>query len=257
MGKGEIHTLTKFLCFCYLHHKAIIMIRFTAFILSIVICLSASTQDCGSYLVLKKNNIIEYSIVGVDRSGTWTVKDVKSDSNSCRATISARYPFIGKKYREYEFDVLFEDNVLKLSISGMLGGSIVPEKKKKSDGDDVQEDIFIEYPSTMEVGQTFDNVVGDLNMRNLIGKGSSKVRISIINREVVGKETVSTPTGKYECFKITFDMGVKDVNISTLDHKSHYTEWFAPGVGVVKTMATGGVLSSETLVSVLSSVKSN
>jgi len=232
------------------------MIRFTAFASSIIICLSASAQDCGSSLLLKKNSTIEYSLIGADRVLTWTVKDVKSDSSSCRATISARFPFIGKKYREYEFDVLLENDVMKVSVNSMIGARAEIEKKKKEE-ENVKEDLFIEYPSKMEVGQTFENVVGDLKMRNLIGKGSSIMRISIINREVVGKETVSTPTGKYECFKITYDMGVRDVNISTLDQKVHYTEWFAPGVGVVKSMATGGAAGNETYVSVLSSVKAN
>jgi hypothetical protein len=232
------------------------MIRFTTFILSIIICLSARSQDCGNYLLLKKNTTLDYTMVGTDRTGSFMVKDVKSDSNGCRATITARYPFIGKKYRESDYEVLLENNVFKLSVYGKLIG-MRPAKKEKKDNNDSQEDLFIDYPSNMEVGQTFENIVADLDMANLFGKGSSKMRVSIINREVTGKETVSTPTGKYECFKITYDMGLKSIGFNTMDQKSRYTEWFAPGVGLVKFMASGGILGDESYVSVLSAVKSN
>jgi hypothetical protein len=238
--------------FFYLHCKGISMIRFITFILCVFISQLSHAQECGSYLLLKKNTTLEYSAPGEEGVRTWTVKDVKSDSSSCRATIYGKIPLFRKSYLDYEFDVLFENNIFKVSIYSMMSGTMAPDKKKKG-GDNVQEDIFIEYPANMEVGQTFENIVADLNVRYL--KQESKVRISIINREVVGKETVSTPTGKYECFKITSDIGAKMFGTNTMDQKTHTTEWFAPGIGIVKTQSTGGMLADMNIVMVLSTVK--
>lgn len=86
----------------------------------------------------------------------------------------------------------------------------------------------------MEVGQSFENIVTDLTVEFM--KKSIDVRISIINREVVAKETVTTPAGKYECFKITYSYGVRGDGVNLMDQKIRATEWFAPGVGVVKTL---------------------
>jgi hypothetical protein len=235
------------------------MIRFTTFVLSILIGIYSMAQDCGSYPLLKKGSTVEYSMLGKEGNKIFTVEEVTSDSNSCRTRIQGKTPFFRKSYIENEFDVKWENNVFKMSIFAFGYGSMEHDKKKKKkseDTDDVKEDLYLEYPDNMQVGQTFENIVADMNV--LLGKSSSKVRMSIINREVIAKETITTPAGKYECFKITYEIGGKNSQVNTMDQKTRTTEWFAPGVGVVKLTVTGtGSFAemSETLV--LAAVKTN
>jgi hypothetical protein len=59
-------------------------------------------------------------------------------------------------------------------------------------------------------------------------------------RKVEGRESVTTPAGTWNCFKITyhskmiFKMGIG------IPMNMDVTEWWAPGFGVVKTESDSG-----------------
>jgi hypothetical protein len=63
----------------------------------------------------------------------------------------------------------------------------------------------------------------------------------VSDRKVEGKESVTTPAGTWECFKIsgknkiTMKMGPVGIPMNI-----ESTEWFAPGFGVVKTESKSG-----------------
>ena len=65
--------------------------------------------------------------------------------------------------------------------------------------------------------------------------------MNVTNRKVEGKESVTTPAGTWECFKITsknkINMKMGPIGVPmNIDN----TEWFAPGFGVVKTESKHG-----------------
>lgn len=84
----------------------------------------------------------------------------------------------------------------------------------------------IELPSELEVGQGLDEgsitVSGDIPMT---------VRVDITNRKVEGKETVTTPAGTFDCYKISYDMKTKMM----MGIESSGIDWIAKDVGVVKS----------------------
>jgi len=84
----------------------------------------------------------------------------------------------------------------------------------------------IELPSELEVGQRLDEgsitVSGDIPMT---------VRVDITNRKVEGKETVTTPAGTFDCYKISYDMKTKMM----MGMESSGIDWIAKDVGVVKS----------------------
>lgn len=73
----------------------------------------------------------------------------------------------------------------------------------------------------------------------------------VTNRKVVGNETVTSPAGSWDCFKITYDadFSTKVMGMS-MPMRMQATEWFAPGFGVVKTESYGknGKLAGSTLI---------
>ena len=91
----------------------------------------------------------------------------------------------------------------------------------------------LEMPSNLSVGQTLKD--GSVKV-TASGSGiPMAITVNITNRKVVGKESVTTPAGTYDCFKITSDiatqtqMGIKmNVNISSID-------WVTSKLGIIKS----------------------
>jgi len=112
------------------------------------------------------------------------------------------------------------------------------------------EESFVEYPSSMSAGQTLKDVNFSMEVHN---KGSLFSTITLIqdNRNVIGKETVTSPAGTWECWKISYDSQFKATMMGIgIPINMKTTEWFAPGFGVVKSesFSKNGKLLGSTLI---------
>jgi hypothetical protein len=58
---------------------------------------------------------------------------------------------------------------------------------------------------------------------------------------VQGKESITTPAGTWDCFKITYHSKVVIKIGIGIPANADVTEWYAPGFGVVKTESNSGV----------------
>lgn len=99
--------------------------------------------------------------------------------------------------------------------------------------------FFLNYPSSLKTGQTLED--GAMNMDIEMGKGlKSSVSIRITNRVVAAKESVTTPAGSWDAYKITYDSKTV-INMGIpIPIQQSCTEWFVPGFGVVKTQFKSG-----------------
>jgi hypothetical protein len=101
-------------------------------------------------------------------------------------------------------------------------------------------DVYLEYPSNMNIGDQLKD--GQLNMDYESTSGlKSSIEISITERKVEGKESVTTPAGTWECFRISsHNKIVSKISGIGIPIKMDVTEWFAPGFGIVKTESKAG-----------------
>lgn len=95
---------------------------------------------------------------------------------------------------------------------------------------------YLEYPSNMSVGQ----VLPDASFHMEIYKKESSRRFATVdytisNRKVEGKEEITTSAGKWNCFKISYDLKMRMKIGIGIPMQFTVTEWFAPGFGIVKT----------------------
>ena len=83
----------------------------------------------------------------------------------------------------------------------------------------------IEIPSKLEPGMLLDDgsvtLSGDLPMN---------MTVNITDRKVEGKETITTPAGAFDCFKISYSVSTKMV----VNVKSKGVDYIAEGVGMVR-----------------------
>ena len=63
------------------------------------------------------------------------------------------------------------------------------------------------------------------------GVNMPSVTMSVTDREVESKETITTPAGTYECFKITQTTKIKSIVGQTFKTAEYYSE----GVGMIRT----------------------
>jgi hypothetical protein len=99
--------------------------------------------------------------------------------------------------------------------------------------------IYIEYPANMKVGDHLKDATLDMNIDNQGMK--QNVNMVTTDRTVVGKESITTSAGTWDCYKITFNskITIKTMGIG-MPFNFEGTEWFAPGFGIVKTESKHG-----------------
>lgn len=93
----------------------------------------------------------------------------------------------------------------------------------------------VPYPNNMTVGQRLPDA--EVEIKSTL-KGSPVAlmtfRAKITDRVVEGKETIQTPAGTFECFKLTYK---GDIKVSFVKQNLNYVEYIAKNVGVVKLEA--------------------
>ena len=98
---------------------------------------------------------------------------------------------------------------------------------------------YLEYPPQLSVGEHLKD--GKFHNDRNNGQGVQLVDMNLTERKVEGKESITTPAGTWDCFKITYKskITVKTMGIG-MPFNIEGTEWFAPRFGIVKTESKNG-----------------
>jgi DUF3108-like len=224
---------------------------------AILLTLVLDAQDCAGYYYLtdnssfimttydrkeKESGVITYKISNVSKDGNTTTADFNSEA------VDAKGKTISKGSGKYKCSngIIYVDARVSLPSEQMEAYKNMDVKA---------DEVYLEYPANMTIGQD----LADGNFKMTISKDGStfsNVTFKQVNRKVESKETVTTPAGTWECFRITsegqFKASIGDSGIGIpFNFKS--TEWFAPGFGIVKTETatkTGKLAGSSMITSV-------
>ncbi|HET6769942.1 MAG TPA: hypothetical protein VFH08_21180 [Chitinophagaceae bacterium] len=199
-------------------------------------------QDCANYYYLQNNKTIEMTISNkngkVSGKMTYVVSDSKKTGSSVIATINSEFVDAkGKTISKATNNVKCENGVMQMNMKTFIPAAQTEQMKS---GTANASDVYLEYPANMNVGDQLKD--GQFNMEYESTSGlSSSIEVSITERKVEGKESVTTPAGTWECFKITSQNKIvsKIAGIG-IPIRMSVTEWYAPGFGVVKTESKTG-----------------
>jgi len=221
---------------------------------------AARSQDCSQYFFLQKGKVIE--IGSYDKKGdsigrqVYSVADVSTSGGTVTGSLSSEtFNKKGKSIAKATGKIRCNGGVMMVDMKLMLppgpqggpqgpkGPPIGPQPQPQGDpfsSADVKADsVFLEYPVTMKPGDALKDV--NFNM-TINGNGPTRtVNMIISNRKVESQESVTTPAGTWNCYKISFKSKVTakmgpfgfPVNIEG-------EEWYAPGFGIVKTQSKSG-----------------
>jgi len=207
----------------------------------LVLFLTAITmyaQDCKGFYYLdnsevqmtmydrkaKESGKVTYKISDVAKSGATTTANFTSEM------VDEKGKSLSKGAGKYKCTggILYVDAKVAMPQEQM---SAYKDMEVKAD------EVFIEYPASMAAGQALKDANFKMEMHNK-GTLSTTITFDEINRKVEGKETITTPAGTWECWKISYEGKFKaslaPMNIG-IPINMQGTEWFAPGFGVVKT----------------------
>lgn len=198
-------------------------------------------QDCKTFYYLQNNKTIEMTIYNRkgDESGkqVYTVSGVSSSGGTTTGNINSEmFDKKGRSIGKAKGAIQCKGGVMMVDMKMNLA----PQQQQQFANTDAKaENIYMEYPSFMKVGDKLKDANMDLEIDNSGMKQSVKMVIS--ERSVEGKESVTTTAGTWECFKITYKgkITIRTVGIG-IPVNVDGTEWFAPGFGVVKTESKHG-----------------
>ncbi len=167
-----------------------------------------------------------------------TVKSLEEKGDGWTATINMQS--FNKKDKldlEKDLEMTCEDGVIKLDMSRFFPEEMMAGFKDMNLNFETEN---LEMPSELEVGTTLNDasitVTGDIPF---------SMETNITDREVVAQESITTPAGTFDCYKITYNIEVK--TMMTMEMKA--VEWVAKDVGMVKSESFGrnGELSGTSL----------
>lgn len=225
--------------------KGILFIAATLFNATVI------AQDCKGFYYLNNG---EVQMTVFDKKGsesgkvTYTISGVAAANGSTTASftsemVNEKGKSISKGAGSYKCSggVMFLDAKVAMPQEQLAGFK---------DMDVKADQVYIEYPSSMSDGQALKDANFKMEIFNKQGLAST-VTFDEINRKVVGKESITTPAGTWECWKISyegkFNSKLAPLNIG-IPINMMCTEWFAPGFGIVKTETSnkGGKLMGST-----------
>src|SRR5262245_19828592 len=203
---------------------------------------SLFSQDCSNYYYLQNNKTIEMTISNGKgkESGkmTYNVSDSKRTGNAVTATVNSEFVDTkGKSITKSTNNVKCENGVMQMDMKVFIPAA---QQEQMKSGTARASDVYLEYPANMNVGDQLKD--GQLSMDYESTSGlKSSIEISITERKVEGRESVSTPAGTWDCFKISaHNKIVSKIAGIGIPINMDVTEWFAPGFGIVKTESKTG-----------------
>lgn len=209
-------------------------------IASLLLSTVSKSQDCKNYYYLQNNKTIEMTIYNkkgeASAKQVYKVSDYKNSGGSSTANVASEmFDKNGKSITKSASTVKCTGGVMMMDMKMSMpqGGQQYGTSDAKA------ENVYIEYPATMNAGDNLKDGHMEIETDN---KGMKQtITMDVTNRKVEGKEKITTPAGTWDCYKITngTKMKIKTMGIG-IPMNMDVTEWFAPGFGIVKTQSKYG-----------------
>ncbi|WP_416444727.1 hypothetical protein ACH3O9_04270 [Leeuwenhoekiella sp. A16] len=156
----------------------------------------------------------------------YLVESIESSAQGEKATIATTVKDDkGKDLVATTFDVLCINGAISIDFKSLMPPGMLDQYKNldyKISGTNM------EIPANLEVGKTLPdaNMTMDISMAPM----KMQLQVNITNRQVEGKEQVTTAAGTFDCFVITY---TTELNMG-MSRQSSSKQWIAEGVGMVK-----------------------
>lgn len=202
------------------------------------ICLSSfliKSDSCDSLLFFKEGSSVTMTSYKAKGDVTGSVKTLFKQVNKTENGVSVlanqeSYDKKGKLSHTSDFGIKCKNDILYFDAKNLMPSE---QTEAYKDFEMTVEGMDLEMPSNLAVGTQLKDANVKFSFKSKTGQAMPmmNVTIKIFNRKVEAIETITTPAGTFECFKISEETEVK--TIMTLNSKS--ISWFNKEVGTVRT----------------------
>ncbi len=156
------------------------------------------------------------------------VKDVNETVNGFQTTVELKvYDKDGKLISEGSYGMECDNGTVKLDLSGFI-----PAKSLMAFGDmDIKLEMEeMEIPANLYPGQELNDA--SLTISTVNSPFALSMKVVMKDRKIERKQTITTPAGTFECYKLTYDM-VIDFMMGSMVMKN--VQYLTEKLGAVKT----------------------
>src|SRR6478735_2659115 len=198
-------------------------------------------QNCEAYFPLSLN--AESQLTQYDENGKPTgrslykVKEVHNTATGKDAVLWVEnYDKKDQKDSEGEFKVICKDNATHIDMKAFMLNN--PSLKSYEDMDMTMTGDFLQFPNKLSEGMSLPDATVEMVFTDKkTNQEAARMNMKFVNRKVVGKVSVTTPTGTYEAWKVTQEVsGVNTIMTMHINMPTMFiTDYIVPGTGVVKS----------------------
>lgn len=197
---------------------------------AILSALPVIAQDCDIFIPLKKGTVMGYTYYNkpgvVESTAKTTIIDSQNLPGGAKVRLNTEvFDKQENSKMNYEYDMWCENGVFYVDMMNMLSTMDVKDPKGFS-----IESSNMQFPSKMHAGQVLNDA--SLSMKMGAGMLAMGITVNITNRKVEAIESITTPAGTFECYKITYDTNSKILMVKV---QTKVTEWYAKNVGLVRS----------------------
>lgn len=191
--------------------------------------------QCNAYCTLKEGSEWEFK--------SYSAKDKLTGSNRQKVT---SFSPEGDGYTAVVNSVMYDQNEKEVMQGDLqlkcVGGTMVIDMRNFINADQMKafsgqemkiESEDLEIPSQLTAGQSLKD--GKLVLSTSGTAVPMKMTISITDRKVVGKESITTPAGTFDCYKITSKTSIQNQMGISINTEMTTTEWITEAAGVVRS----------------------
>lgn len=204
-------------------------------IIFIFASITIAKAQCNEYYTLQVGSAWEYE--------TYNAKDKLAGKNQQKVTALSKNP---GGYVATVNSVMFDEKGKEV-MKGDLGfkcdnGTMYIDMRNFISEDQLKafssyemkvEATNLEIPPTLSAGESLGD--GSVTITASGAPLPMKMTVTITDRKVEAKESVTTPAGSFECFKITSKMIIESQMGVKVTSQLSTIEWIAPKVGTVKS----------------------
>ncbi|SDB42450.1 hypothetical protein SAMN03097699_1252 [Flavobacteriaceae bacterium MAR_2010_188] len=211
---------------------------------------NSSYSQCSKFYPLQAG--VKMELTTYDKKGkevaimSSTITEVRTDGNQQIATISSSMKDKkGKQLADSGYEIRCTGNLLSIDFKSMINAAMMEQYK---DMDIEVSGTNVDLPSDLKVGDKLNDAQMDLKI-SLAGMPMN-VKTEVKDREVIAKESITTPAGTFECYVITYSTSLK----MGMTRTSNGKQWISEGVGLVKQedYASNGQVNSSTVLTAFS-----
>ncbi|MEZ4874651.1 MAG: hypothetical protein R2793_04205 [Flavobacteriaceae bacterium] len=161
---------------------------------------------------------------------TYEVLSISNTSEGEKANISTSFKDEkGKDITTTNYDATCKNGTVSIDFNSLMRPGLM-DAYSNMEVDSQITGTNLDIPNNLSVGQKLGDA--EMNIKISLSGMNFNMTTLITDREVVGKEKITTPAGTFDCYVISQSNIAKGM-AGTM--KSNSKQWLAEGVGVVKT----------------------